>query len=379
MCREIIAPSLTCARWQSGPCSGHWIVAGKNKNNMENRIAFARDGVFAGWPANNGAWTWKDQEILTGCSIGKLLVQPGHNISGAIDSILLRSLDGGNTWAVERPQNFVGDGADLSQLEKALDFSSPGLALRMIGIGYHGCAEKRGGFFVSLDRGANWTGPYFFNGLQEAPELRGLELSPRTDYLPLGAEECLLFLSARDPEKWGSDRVFCARTQDGGLHFSFISWITPPEDPYRGVMPSTVSCAAGKLVSAVRRRSMQGEECWIDAYRSTDNGLHWAFLSRVGNTGIENGNPPALARLKDGRLCCVYGCRTRRKMLARFSTDEGTTWEEEIVLRDDFSALDEDADFGYPRLVQRQDGKLAAMYYWATREIPQQHIAVTIF
>ena len=123
---------------------------------------------------------------------------------------------------------------------------------------------------------------------------------------------------------------------------------------------------------------MNADACWIDAYVSQDQGQHWAFLSRVGETGIENGNPPALARLKDGRLCCVYGCRTRRKIFARFSGNEASHWDAEIPLRDDFSALDEDADFGYPRLVQRRDGKLVAMYYWATRRIPQQHIAVTI-
>ncbi|MBE0697045.1 MAG: exo-alpha-sialidase [Anaerolineaceae bacterium] len=346
---------------------------------MEHRIAFAREDTFAGWPANNGVWIWEDQEILTGCSTGKLLVQPGHNITGTVDSILLRSQDGGETWTAERPPNFVGDGDKLCLLEEALDFTSPGLALRMIGIGYHGCAEKRGGFFASLDRGVNWSGPFFFNGLQETTELRGLELSPRTDYLVKGAADCLVFLSARDPENWGSDRAFCARTQDGGLHFNFLSWITPPQDPYRGVMPSTATCGDGKLVSAVRRRSMKSGECWIDAYCSSDNGLNWTFLSRVGNTGVENGNPPALVHLKDGRLCCIYGCRTRRKMLARFSANEGTTWREELVLREDFSALDEDADFGYPRLAQRQDGKLVAMYYWATQEIPYQHIAVTIF
>jgi hypothetical protein len=36
-------------------------------------------------------------------------------------------------------------------------------------------------------------------------------------------------------------------------------------------------------------------------------------------------------------------------------------------------------DLGYPRLVQRPDGKLVAMYYWATKENPEQHIAASIW
>ena len=51
-----------------------------------------------------------------------------------------------------------------------------------------------------------------------------------------------------------------------------------------------------------------------------------------------------------------------------------------MVLRDDFEAdAYNDADMGYPRLAQRADGKLVVCYYWATTELPQQHIAATIW
>lgn len=68
------------------------------------------------------------------------------------------------------------------------------------------------------------------------------------------------------------------------------------------------------------------------------------------------------------------------KMIARFSPDQGATWGLEIILRDDFQ-VDKfgDNDFGYPRLVQRPDGRLVAIYYWATEKRPQQHIAATIW
>jgi hypothetical protein len=124
---------------------------------------------------------------------------------------------------------------------------------------------------------------------------------------------------------------------------------------------------------------MGGDECWIDAYASNDEGREWAFLSRVGETGAHNGNPPALTRLADGRLCCVYGQRDRRQMIARYSRDEGASWSEELVLRDDYASLQDDQDLGYGRLFQRSDGCLVATYYWATKDRPHQHIAATIW
>jgi hypothetical protein len=75
----------------------------------------------------------------------------------------------------------------------------------------------------------------------------------------------------------------------------------------------------------------------------------------------------------------VYGNRARRQIVARLSTDEGRTWGQAIVLRDDFQSVDDEPDFGYPRVTQRADGHLLALYYWATSSHPQQHIAATIW
>jgi hypothetical protein len=356
--------------------------------HVRHSIAYAPQGHFAGWPANNGLWAWDDGEILVGCSVGAFQAQKGHSVSGDIRSVLLRSLDGGETWAAHEPDGYLNDPRPLTDLQAPADLGADGFAMRVIGLGYHGTDEPRGGFYLSPDRGHTWHGPYGFAGLADHDSLRGLEMTPRTDYLVRDSASCTLFLSARRPGSFGGDRVFCARTTDGGQTFSFVSWMVPPSDPYRAVMPSTVRCTPpgaepGKLVSAVRRRDMRSRtprwQAWIDAYSSTDNGSSWSLLSRIGETGGWNGNPPALARLRDGRLCCVYGNRSRRAMLARFSVDEGETWEREWTLRDDFESVDDEPDFGYPRLVQRTDGSLLALYYWARKHQPQQHIAATIW
>jgi hypothetical protein len=346
---------------------------------MEHIVMFAQRGHFAGWPANNGLWAWDGTEMVVGFTVGGYCISSGHNITEPYRSLLARSLDGGASWQVEEPARYVGSSKDLKLLSKALDFSAPGFAMRVIGEGYHGTEEKRGGFFYSYDRGRTWQGPYRFEGLAALPQLGGWEWTPRTDYVVSGPSECLVLLSARPVDRWGSDRVFCARTTDGGRIYSFVSWMVPPSDPYRAVMPSTVCCSLDRLASAVRRREMGTERCWIDAYGSEDGGASWSFLSKVGETGGHNGNPPALVRLRDGRLCCAYGRRDRRQMVARISGDEGQSWGEERVLREDYCPANNDADLGYPRMAQRADGRLVMIYYWATRDLPQQHIAATIW
>ena len=116
----------------------------------------------------------------------------------------------------------------------------------------------------------------------------------------------------------------------------------------------------------------------MDAYASADKGKTWSRLGKVGDTGRHNGNPPALAELADGRLCCVYGDRSRQKLFARASADGGKTWGAEVVLRDDYQPDPlGDVDFGYPRVFRRPDGDLTVVYYWADADRPTGYIAAT--
>ena len=36
-------------------------------------------------------------------------------------------------------------------------------------------------------------------------------------------------------------------------------------------------------------------------------------------------------------------------------------------------------DLGYPRMVVRPDGRVVTIYYYTTKEVPAQHIGVTIW
>ena len=60
-------------------------------------------------------------------------------------------------------------------------------------------------------------------------------------------------------------------------------------------------------------------------------------------------------------MCLTYGHRARPfGIRARLSRDGGRTWAQEIILRDDGGGT----DIGYPRTVQRPDGKIVTLYYF---------------
>jgi hypothetical protein len=336
-------------------------------------IVYHEKGRFGGWPANNGIWIWENDEILVGFIRGYYQANDWHH---SIDetrpslSVLARSMDGGYTWALEDPENFVGDDVSVKTLKGRINYGHPNFVLR--NAGEH--------FYFSYDRGRSWQGVYNY------PDFGLEDLTSRTDYLINGPEDCLIFMSAEDErvEARMQDRTFCARTTDGGQTFSLISWIGEPET-VRAVMPSSARISETRLITALRRRhddkfpdKPKLQHNWIDVYESRDNGQSWHFLSKVAETDMHkrNGNPPSLVRLRDGRICVTYGYRAvPYGIRARISEDNGKSWGGEIHLRDDAKTW----DIGYTRSVQRQDGKIVTIYYYSTDRIPEQHIAATVW
>lgn len=353
--------------------------------DIQNVVVRHQSGEFTAWPANNGLWSWDaGADILVGFTAGRYVERDGHKIADEHRNGLARSTDGGRTWSLSSPTNYADDRLTAIPLTKAIDFDAPGFALRVCGMGYHGNTRlKAPCLYYSYDRGNTWKGPFLFGGLDRMPEIEGsIAITPRTDYPVLGPRECLIFASATTGPFL--DKTFVMRSTDGGLNFSFVSWVVTRSDPYRAVMSQTVRTGENELVSVLRRRDRPGKptECWIDAYGSTDGAKSWSFRSRVAYTGFgnSNGNPPAMTRLQDGRLLVVYGNRSLRMVLCRLSADGGSTWSKEIILRDDFLKGEQGfADFGYPRVTQRSDGKVVALYYFATETHPEQYIAGSIF
>jgi hypothetical protein len=159
------------------------------------------------------------------------------------------------------------------------------------------------------------------------------------------------------------------RTRDGARTWTLESFVTPePEGDDYAIMPASLRLSEGSILTLVRYRR------FIDSYVSRDDGKTWL---RTGRAVSEyGGGPPSLLRLSDGRLALLYGHRLPPYGLrAKLSSDQGTSWSEPFVLRDDGGNW----DLGYPRTVQREDGKLVSVYYFNTDPNTERFIGATIW
>src|SRR5207247_2060314 len=122
-------------------------------------------------------------------------------------------------------------------------------------------------------------------------------------------------------------------------------------------------------------RYHDGTRSGIETYRSLDNGKSWK-QDQTPAPDLGEGNPPSMIRLADGRVCLTYGYRAKPYGIrARINSDGGHTWDEEIILRDDAGGR----DLGYPRSVQRTDGKIVTVYYFHDEPKGDRYIAATIW
>jgi hypothetical protein len=291
--------------------------------------------------------------------------------------VLARSLDGGLTWKIEEPatqgalipRGKAMHGSPVPGQEQpewldcpgGIDFQHPDFAmtLRMTDTNVGPSC-----FYYSYDRGHTWKGPFRF------PNLGTPGIAARTDYLVEGPDTCLVFLTAAKSDgKEG--RPLCAKTTDGGKNWQLQGWITPEPAGY-AIMPSTAWLDNGGLLTAIRCR--YEDKSWIDTYRSTDNGKTWSFASRpVVNTG--EGNPASLLRLRDGRLCLIWGQRRSPFSINAAFTSGERERRREYTLRSDGQSR----DIGYPRAVERPDGTVVVVYYFCEEHSKERDIIATLW
>lgn len=314
--------------------------------DVQHHVVIQEEGRFSAWPANRGIWSWGN-EILVGVVHGHYAKNPtgGHDIDRGKTSedLLARSMDGGETWEIEK-RVFVKP--EVSPPAKPYDFTDEDVALNFRG----------GQWFISQDRGKTWVGPH------PLAEIDRPGLLARTDYIVEGPQRVTAFLAAEKTE--GSEgQAVCMRTEDGGMSWQFVGWIgeEPPQSYGYAIMPATISLGNDNYLSFIRRGGVfDGEkQWWIEPYLSPDDGKHWYLLKepRINNAG----NPATLTKLANGDLALAYGWRSAPYGIrARVSKDNGVTWGREIILQDDGASW----DIGYPRTVQRPDGKCVTIYYY---------------
>jgi len=336
----------------------------------KNVTVFKEKNRYAGWPANHGIWSWGN-EIVVGFSLGYHddgLEYKFHPFKGPSTQRQARSLDGGKTWKVEKP-SFLDENEKEKEATASpgnIDFTEPGFAFKF--------RNGSGGFYYSDDRCQTWKGPFTI------PLFGRKGLLARTDYIINSKHDMLVFLtSEKDNGKEGWP--FCARTQDGGKTWQFQGWIgeqLPLDRKTYAIMPSTVRLENGSLLTMIRRSGfIPGKRAaWLEGFLSPDEGKSWYMLKKP-NIDTSSGNPASMITLQDGRIVITYGVRGAPcSIRARISEDQGQTWSKEIILRNDNPY---NRDFGYPRTIQRPDGKIVTVYYYKDTTSKERYISATIW
>lgn len=363
----------------------------------EHVIVYRETGKFAGWPANYGMWAWGD-ELVVGFTQCTQLPKAGFHTRDRNQPaypLQARSLDGGHTWQTIRTpapspgdRGFSADEHMIPELRVAtaiqqglqplpqpcpggIDFTHPDFAIMCARTGLGGGTTAW--FYLSTDRAHTWQGPF------SLPMFGQTGIEARTDVIVNGPKAAFFFVAAATEAGEEGKGILLARTTDGGQTFDLGSWVAISEENEL-IMPSSVRVDAQTILTALRCSIREGEfeevATWIDLYQSTDNGASFHYLTRPVPDAGSGGNPPALLKLHDGRLCITYGYRAAPfGIRARLSADGGKTWGEVIHLRDDGAC----SDLGYPRSIQRADGTIVTTYYFNEHVDTERYIAATLW
>ena len=172
----------------------------------------------------------------------------------------------------------------------------------------------------------------------------------------------LLYLGKQFPA--GLTRPFadvaCAVSSDNGDTWQEIGVVPLPEgtsiDQFHE--PHVAQCADGTLRGYIRYHYPQEEGGNLGVFQteSHDGGKTWTMAEDMGI----HGSPPHILKHSSGAWVMVYGWRhPGYGQRAKISLDEGKTWGEELILRDDGP----DGDLGYPCSVELEDGSIFTVYY----------------
>lgn len=389
---------IPAARAQEAPAIVKSFHAPRPAKDVEHAIVYRREDEFCAWPYTRGFWQTGNGELIQSFDALTVRYQDpdfiNHNNvfrnATARKVVTVRSTDRGRTWNGDDPEIDVLTSGDPDAPPFAemgpIDYLDENVLLWSFSPGF-GTPSGRAPIRVSKDGGRTWSGP------SELP-LDGLHsLTALNSYLVRPDGRCLLFMFEVAPD--GNRRPLVYGSLDGGTEFHFMSFITEEHDPkaaakslrqasslafagHRWFYPRAIMLPSGRILCTLRCQRDPTGVMWTEVYKSDDGGRTWGFLSRVNDFGA----PGSMVRMSDGRLVVVYGYRLPNYGIrAAVSEDEGKTWGDELIVRDDGGSW----DLGYPNAWEVSPGKVGCIYYFNSKHDAIQvnggnrHIARSIF
>jgi len=367
---------------------------------LNQNIVYRKDNEFAAWPFNGGMWQFNDGEIVVGftrskADYGKLEnIQHGKMDPDGGEQVFIRSFDGGKSW----PEDSITTFFKRPEFDKIADKAAPGerseksydptadAYMLWSGFGFPTKGKPAGVIsMVSTDRGYTWSDPVRLpTWLPGADRYTYSFASGRPSYVV--REDGMLLLFGSASRKHLEDKVtgigedaspVVWASWNGGASWGFLAEVEKKPALPCGILPYPLILPNGHILIAVRRQ-YNGYNAFVQIYRSSDHGRTWEFLSRVNDWGA----PANLLLLPDERIVCVYGYRQEGYGIrARISEDNGATWGNEVIIRNDGGSW----DLGYPRSVITPEGNILTVYYMNLASDPVQqdggvrHIASTLW
>lgn len=161
--------------------------------------------------------------------------------------------------------------------------------------------------------------------------------------------------------------IYAVRLDRDGRQIGGLQTIALPQtettgyyEPHVAVMPNgDVLCAIrveDKSVTVTDANGVTDTLRTVYLCRSTDGGRTFSDATPTGWIGL----PPHMYIRHNSEVVMTYSRRTKPfGIRARISCDNGYTWGEEMVLREDGV----DWDLGYPSTTENRNGELVTVYY----------------
>jgi hypothetical protein len=347
---------------------------------------------------NGGMWSWGNEILVmyiegrhvNGTACSSHSTKEGES---GVNYVTSRSLDGGVTWGDHRTAfplytNATGNpNPQPVALATGINFQDPDTI-----INFQRNDAGRTNFYYSTDRGVTWDGPY-----NNIPAYLSGSYG-RTNYEVTGPSSLKAYIQVRTTNTSTCYREdsYALTTNDGGVTWTWGTKISSLPACGSGktfewdTHPSVARIDANTLIASFRSGSQNAaadRTGWFDVNRSTDNGATWSHLIRLGESPGNNSCPTSTVIVtKPGGGKRVVTIMWQRppdnnaclpaRLFARLSDDNGTTWSDEITLRNDPYGW----DTGYPIATVRTDGQVVICYWMKTvNQDERNYVACTIW